>query len=39
VKTVMNGGFKNQEEAKSKTLPQNSGFNMCTSGRLVNIGK
>jgi hypothetical protein len=29
--------FGNQQEAKSKTLPQKSGLNVWTSGRLVNV--
>jgi hypothetical protein len=34
---VMDGGFGNQKESKSKTLPQKSGFGVWTSGRLVNV--
>jgi hypothetical protein len=37
VKILMHKGFRNQEEAKSKTLPQKSGFDVWTSGRLVNV--
>jgi hypothetical protein len=33
----MNEGFGNQEEAKSKSLPQKSGFGVWTSGKLVNV--
>jgi hypothetical protein len=34
---VTDEGFRNLKEAKSKTLPQKSGFDVWTSGRLVNV--
>jgi hypothetical protein len=33
----MNKRLANRLEAKSKTLPQKSGFGVWTSGRLVNV--
>jgi hypothetical protein len=36
-KASMNKRFANQQEAKSKTLPQKFGFGVWTSGRLVNV--
>jgi hypothetical protein len=37
MKIFMYKRFGNQQEAKSKTLPQKSGFDVRTSGRLVNV--
>jgi hypothetical protein len=36
-KASMNKRFANQQEVKSKTLPQKSGFGVWTSGWLVNV--
>jgi hypothetical protein len=36
-KASMNKRFANQQEAKSKTLPQQSRFGVWTSGRLANV--
>jgi hypothetical protein len=37
MKIFMYKRFGNQQEAKSKTLPQKSGFNVLTSGRLIDV--
>jgi hypothetical protein len=37
VEVFMNKRLANRLEAKSKTLPQKSGFGVWTSGRLVNV--
>jgi hypothetical protein len=37
MKIFMYERFRNQEEAKSKMLPQKFGFDVGTSGMLVNV--
>jgi hypothetical protein len=37
LRVSMNKRLANQQEAKSKSLPQKSGFGVWTSGRLVNV--
>jgi hypothetical protein len=37
MKIFMYKRFGNQQEVKSKTLPQKSGFDVWTSGKLVNV--